>query len=180
MEPNGLYYIENYITAAESSEILLFIEREEWKPVGNGKNSRKVVHYGYSYNYKRSGTEKINDIPEFLKRFVNKERIEKEMNIEIPEFNQLIINEYLPGQGIAAHIDHVKQFGNIILCISLGSDIVIDFIGEGRKISHLIKENSLYIMSGAARYEYSHEIAARKSDNGVARKNRISLTYRIV
>ena len=47
MEPNGLYYIENYITAAES---------EEWKPVGNGKNSRKVVHYGYFslVNYLRS------------------------------------------------------------------------------------------------------------------------------
>ncbi len=182
MEPEGLYYIPNYITDSEANEIINFLKQEEWKPVGTSKNSRKVLHYGYIYSYDRSGTKKTKDIPDSLKSLIEPERIKKLLDVDISslDMNQLIVNEYLPGQGIADHIDHTKQFGDVIVCISLGSDVQIDFTGEGRVISHLIAKNSLYIMKGKARYEYTHGIKPRKSDNKIPRNTRFSLTYRTV
>jgi alkylated DNA repair dioxygenase AlkB len=40
---------------------------------------------------------------------------------------QVIINEYTPGQGIAAHIDHKGSFGPIVASLSLLSGAVMDF-----------------------------------------------------
>ena len=41
--------------------------------------------------------------------------------------NQIIINKYIPGQGISAHRDHYPIFDNDIATLSLGSPIVIEF-----------------------------------------------------
>lgn len=40
------------------------------------------------------------------------------------------MNEYLPGQGIAAHIDRDTCFGPAVASVSLGSDIIMDFMSE--------------------------------------------------
>jgi alkylated DNA repair dioxygenase AlkB len=41
--------------------------------------------------------------------------------------NQTIVNEYRPGQGIAAHVDCVPCFGATILSLSLGSSSVVGY-----------------------------------------------------
>lgn len=108
------------------------------------------------------------------------------------DFGQLIINEYYPGQGIAPHIDHIKRFGPIVACISLGSGIVMDFekitpASAGseavvEKYSIYVKPRSLYFMSGDARYKWKHSIASRKTDvvdaKKIKRGRRVSLTFR--
>jgi len=42
-------------------------------------------------------------------------------------FDMVIVNEYEPGQGIASHIDNAKLFDHIIVSLSLGSDVVMNF-----------------------------------------------------
>lgn len=42
-------------------------------------------------------------------------------------FDQLIINEYTPGQGINPHIDNPTLFSSPIVSLSLGSDCVMEF-----------------------------------------------------
>ena len=42
--------------------------------------------------------------------------------------DQLIVNEYQPGQGISAHIDCEPCFKNTIVTVSLGSVYEMDFI----------------------------------------------------
>ena len=100
-----------------------------------------------------------------------------------PQFDQLIINKYLPGQGIAPHIDKPSQFGPYIACVTLGSGVEIQFSKTGEEtIPIYVEPNSLYIMSGDARYTWKHGIASRKSDlvsdQKIARGTRISLTFR--
>jgi len=45
--------------------------------------------------------------------------------------DQVIINEYQPGQGISPHIDCERCFGPRIFIISLGSQAVMEFTQTG-------------------------------------------------
>lgn len=53
-------------------------------------------------------------------------RIRPGMEYHTPlPFTQLTMNEYLPGQGIAAHIDTESCLGPDLAILSIGSDIVM-------------------------------------------------------
>jgi len=99
-------------------------------------------------------------------------------------FNQVIINEYLAGQGIAPHIDHPVQFGNTIATLLLGSAYVMDLQSPSQKISILLPRRSLLVLENEARYKWKHGIAKRMKDpstnSSMTRKRgtRISITYR--
>jgi alkylated DNA repair dioxygenase AlkB len=96
--------------------------------------------------------------------------------------NQVIINEYLAGQGIAAHIDCVPCFGPTISSLSLGSDCVMQFTHGKDRCDFTLPARSLLILKDAARYEWQHAIPARQTDriNGIRqpRRRRVSLTFR--
>lgn len=100
--------------------------------------------------------------------------------------DQLIINEYLPGQGIAEHIDCEPCFGDIVASLSLGSGCTMDFteVATEVKRSVFLPRRSLVIISEDARYKWKHGIAKRKSDmmggQKTARGRRISITFRQV
>ena len=98
-------------------------------------------------------------------------------------FNQCIINNYLDGQGISAHVD-VRKYGSVIGCFTIGSGATMVFQKEGAKHEVYVKPNSLYIMSGDARYSWTHAMPARKfdivDDTRIPRSRRISLTFRHV
>ena len=102
------------------------------------------------------------------------------------EPDQVIVNEYLPGQGIAAHIDREHCFGEQIATVSLGSHCVMRFENKrlDQKIDVELQPRSLTMITGDARYKWTHSIPARKSDSlrgeRVLRGRRLSLTFRTV
>lgn len=152
MEDLGLYYFEKIITEELAKNIIEWYNTQEAKmiKVGLSKNSRKVLQYGYSYNYINQKSEKIEDIPPILQELIN---IIPNINNQNQEYNQCIINRYLPGQGIGAHIDS-KIFGDNIACFTLMSGRYIEFTD----LTQLYTEpNSLYIMTGDARYKYNRK-----------------------
>lgn len=173
----GLWYIENYLSEDELNMIKNKINEEiDLVPITKSSASRKVAHYGYYYLYDRSGLKEAPKIPNYLESFVLPERINKLVNedlVNVP-FEQLIINEYLPGQQIAFHIDHVKQFGPMIACITVGQSVPIKFkYGSVEKIIN-VKEGSMYIMTEDARYKWQHSL------RNATTNNRYSLTYRTI
>lgn len=188
----GLYYIENYITNEEHNMIMNNIKNDikEWNPVGSSKFSRKVKHYGYSYGYDYSGINKIEDIPDFYKNLVNPERINNYFPSPLinQEFEQLIINEYLPKQGIYPHIDHTKFFGSIIICLTVGSGINIEFSSNSHEniVNFYVKPCSLYIMTSKSRYNWKHGITKSlydvlpNSNQKIIRNTRYSITFRTI
>lgn len=181
----GLYYVENVISQEYENELLNFINNSEWSDT----LKRRVQHYGYLYKYTRGkNTDQsiVKPVPEWLlDLFVNIRTV-----VDIPEFDiqnlQVIINEYKPGQGIAAHIDDPRLFDNWIISVNLGSYTIVKFTEKstGKIIEKEIKQRSLYCMTEDARYNWTHEIPARKTDtiNGVPHKRgtRISVTFRAV
>ena len=101
--------------------------------------------------------------------------------------DQVIVNEYKPGQGISSHIDCEPCFKDTIVSLSLGSGCVMNFRNKSdktKKIPVWLAPRSLVILSGEARYEWLHGIAARKWDEWDGEKHerqrRVSLTFRKV
>ncbi|WP_372675343.1 alpha-ketoglutarate-dependent dioxygenase AlkB [Aquicoccus sp.] len=98
--------------------------------------------------------------------------------------DQVIVNECLPGQGIAAHIDCRPCFGETIAILSLGSACVMRFEHHpsSRTVDLALQPLSLLTISGEARHAWTHAIPARKSDliggEKHLRSRRVSLTFR--
>lgn len=172
----GLQYIPDFTTQDEEQALISKIDDQAWL----ADLKRRVQHYGYKYDYKaRSVTPDsyLGPLPDWLTGITDKLPFQPD---------QAIINEYLPGQGISAHIDCEPCFDSTIASLSLGSPVIMKFTHPKTKQKEEIylKPRSLIILSGEARYEWQHAIPARKSDmvDGfkIQRDRRISITYRNV
>ena len=87
----------------------------------------------------------------------------KGLELKDDYFNQCIVNNYIPGQGISRHVDH-HDYGDVIGCFTLGSSVPIIFRTHDNTLLQLYTEpNSLYIMLGEARFA-NYEMPSRKSD----------------
>lgn len=177
----GLYYIEN----AVDDDIINEIDKNEWMNISGNQKGRKVQQYGYKYDYKsRNVKEKIKDIPDFLSKCnTTLTGISKKLGIIDDDyvFNQCIINNYESGQIISKHIDS-DVFGKVIGCYTVGSGGTMRFSHGDDKIDLYVAPRSLYIMTGDARYKWSHELLGKKYDdnNGtlIKRERRVSITFR--
>ena len=79
----------------------------------------------------------------------------------------MLVNEYLPGQGIALHRDY-EPFGRTVVSLSLLSPCVMDFRHRptGRRERLLLEPRSLLVLSDEARYDWEHGIAAARRTPG--------------
>ena len=191
----------------------------------NNLKHRKVLHFGYEFCYndnsianEMEGNLKISAFPDSWGPILHK-ALALNLIDELPD--QCTVNRYEPGQGIPPHIDTHSCCTDTILSISLCSDVVMNFappcsaagttynanMKSGSSIEHpkrynatvpvILPKRSVLVMSGEARYAYTHGIATRQSDiipankatqhesednvKGLTlmkRKLRISLTFR--
>lgn len=180
---HGLRYIPDYITEDQHDWLLDQIDEQQWLD----DLKRQVQHYGFKYDYKARKVNydmHIGELPEWLKRLSQKLYEDKHM----PEAaDQVIVNEYLPGQGISSHIDCEPCFRDIIVSLSLGSGCIMNFTNKydkTKKIPLWLAPRSLVVLSSEARYAWLHGIPARKWDEWDGqkheRKRRVSLTFRKV
>jgi alkylated DNA repair dioxygenase AlkB len=180
----GLFLASNFIEPKDQFLLLGQVDLGDWSNV----LKRRVQHFGYCYDYRKrnvSQSMKTVPIPGWGKDII---QIMLERNITTKEFDQLIINEYLPGQGITPHVDCVSCFEDEIVSVSLGSSCVMTFSRANQKddtqIDIFLEPGNLLVMRNEARYEWQHQIKARKSDIWqeltIKRSRRISLTFRKV
>ncbi|MCC2646349.1 MAG: Alkylated repair protein [Rickettsiaceae bacterium] len=176
----GLKYLPNYISKEEELELLEIIDSKNWLL----DLKRRTQHYGYKYDYRNRSIDQsqyLGPLPEWLDALSQRLYFEGIFKVQ-PD--QVIINEYLPGQGIAPHIDCETCFEDTICSLSLGSSCLMEFSKELTKYSLMLEPCSLVILSSDARYKWKHGISARRSDyyNGakIWRERRVSLTFRKV
>lgn len=178
----GQTRIDDWIGEAEERRLLALVDGGIWRD----DLKRRVQHFGYRYDYRAgsvSPTDHLGPLPGWLAvlagRLVDK-------GVFTTEPDQVIINEYLPGQGISAHIDCVPCFGETIAILSLGDSTVMTFRHAATDAYHemVLPARSLLELTGAARYDWLHAIPARKSDvidgERRPRARRVSLTFRSV
>ena len=179
----GLKFFEGFLTSEEQAYCVERVDAadSQWR----NDLSRRVQHYGWRYDYKvRAITPDmhIGALPDWLTQLA--ERLYKETKLfdRVPE--QVIVNEYLPGQGIAMHIDH-SGFGPTVCTISLLDDWEMDFAEHWKdKAPALLQRGSCVLLTDSSRSIWQHGIAPRKTeylDSGRRdRKRRLSLTFRTV
>ena len=185
----GLRLVPNFLTETEEEEIIAEIDRNDW----NCELKRRVQHYGWRYDYKSrqvDPTMRIGPLPEWANR-VAQRLFNSGYVPELPD--QLIVNEYKANQGIAPHVDSPSSFADGVAMISLLETWEMEFRKKGGKdkVTHKLERRSVAVLTGEARYGWTHELPKRKTEPGtvkpgnkkpsrVARHRRISLTFRKV
>ncbi len=174
----GLKITPNFITKKYELELIQNILKESW----NTSLSRRTQHYGYTYNYRSREITKddyLGAMPDWLDKLVDY-LVENGKLDRRPD--QIIINEYVPGQGISPHIDQPKIFDGHICSLSLGSAVNMIYGRQLTKHTFYVQPCSLLEMAEDARYKWTHTIPAVKVDvvNGLKmpRLTRYSITFR--
>ena len=167
----------DYVTADEERELIAHVDRGPWETDWR----RRIQQYGLGYAGEHGKSAMwLRDLPDWLLPLAG--RVAKDAGFErFPENS--VINEYIPPLGIGPHKDY-STFGPTIACVSLGSDVVMDFSHpeKGLRLPVHVPARSLWVITGEARSEWRHAIAARLTDviggERRARGRRISITFR--
>ena len=180
--PGGLRLVRDHLAPEAQAALLARIDAHPW----SDELKRRVQHHGWRYDYRArrvSHADRIGPLPAWLE--AEAARLVGAGGFAAPP-DQVIANEYLPGQGIAAHVDCEPCFGETIASLSLGSTAVMqlrELDGPGR-VDLVLEPGSLLVLTGAARHDWTHAIPARLGDriDGARRMRgrRVSLTFRTV
>ncbi|XP_073518296.1 tRNA (carboxymethyluridine(34)-5-O)-methyltransferase ALKBH8 isoform X5 [Phyllobates terribilis] len=164
--PPGLLIVEDFVSPEEELTLLDNIHWETENTHQKSLKHRRVKHYGYEFRYDNNNVDKDQPLPEGLPAFCKTllgRCLHQGLIKNIPD--QLTINQYEPGQGIPPHIDTHSAFEDEITSLSLGSEIVMDFRHpDGTSVPVMVPQRSLLVMSGEARYLWTHGITPRKFD----------------
>ena len=169
-------YMQNFISEKESVELSKFIsEQEDFKQL----NGRSVISFGELYNYTGSPRDIKKSIPETTQNLISK------IDNEFPEsgINSCLINKYVGSDSfLPKHSDNEKTLKpqSDIYTISIGRPCTVKFLDSHEtKIDLSVESESLYIMSQASQFYWTHELdpdPLSDSSNMI----RYSLTFRCV
>ncbi|CAH0552904.1 unnamed protein product [Brassicogethes aeneus] len=189
--PSSLYYIQNFISKEEEAHIIknvYSVPKPKWTCLSN----RRLQDYGGIPHEKGMIPEKI---PDWLQKYINKVNDLNIFDGKVP--NHVLINEYLPGQGIMPHTDG-PLFYPKITTITCGSNTVLKFLENNEKrgtvAQVLLERCSLVVVEDDLYEKYLHSIEEKEFDSieecanlksidnniPLKRDTRISLTIRHV
>jgi alkylated DNA repair dioxygenase AlkB len=179
---SGLKYLTGFVSEREEASLFVAIDKEPWL----ADLRRRVQHYGYRYDYKSRKVDPsmyLGALPPWSQPLTD--RLMAAGYLETNP-DQLIVNEYEPGQGITAHVDCVPCFGPVVCSITLGSACMMELSAVADPATELLflERGSLLVLADEARYKWRHAIPGRKSDRVdgqvIRRGRRVSLTFRTV
>ena len=171
--PEGFRYQADVISGAAELELLARARKlpfREFEFQGyTGK--RRVVSFGWRYDFNDRRLEKANDIPDFLLEV--RDVAARFADIEPEQLQHVLVTEYGPGAAIGWHRDKAV-FGDVI-GISLLSACTFRLrraVGESWERASITAEpRSAYLPRGPSRTEWEHSIPAVEA-------LRYSLTFR--
>ena len=119
---------------------------------------RRVVSFGWHYDFSGRGLRKAEDIPEFLLPL--RASVASFADIETESFQHVLVTEYAPGAGIGWHRDKAV-FGDVV-GVSLLAPCVLRFRkkvdGKWDRVNVRAEPRSAYHLSGPARSVWQHSI----------------------
>jgi alkylated DNA repair dioxygenase AlkB len=171
--PEGFKYQPDIISADEELQLVRQIEMLPFKEFEfqGFVGKRRVVSYGWRYDFNDRELQKADDIPPFLLPL--RQRAALFAGLGPTDFQHVLVTEYSPGAAIGWHRD--KAVFDEVVGISLISPCRFRFRrkqGERWERAAIIAEpRSAYLLAGPSRTEWEHSIP------GVERL-RYSVTFR--
>ena len=188
----GLTLIPEFITPYEEREILSIVD--SWNTKWQRLAKRRVAHFGYDFDYglRNAETESENGrLPDFCEALLTRLH---DMRDTVPGAeiallcDQLTVNEYPAGVGLAPHVDTHSAFGCAVFSLSLAGNAAMEFrklafaedpLDEGsfeganqprdeprvvERAAIALPPRSMLALAGQARYEWQHYVPHRKRD----------------
>jgi alkylated DNA repair dioxygenase AlkB len=158
--PAGFTYRPNMLSPAEESELVAAVSVLPFKAFEfhgyTGK--RRVVSYGWRYDYDAEVARPVEDVPPFL--FPLRERAATVAGMKPERLQQALVTEYEPGAAIGWHRD--KPVYGQVIGVSLMSPANFRLrrkVGDRwERASLIVEPRSIYVLDGPARSEWEHSI----------------------
>jgi alkylated DNA repair dioxygenase AlkB len=173
--PAGFRYAEALITAREEQDLVREIEGLPFKEFEfhGFFGKRRVVSYGWRYDFNHGGLQKTDDMPDFL--LAVRERAAGLAGLPMEGLQQVLLTEYGPGAAIGWHKDR-SVFGEVV-GVSLLSACIFRLRrkagGRWERTSLKLQPRSAYLLQGSVRTDWEHSIPA-------VDRLRYSITFRSI
>ena len=163
----GFRYQPELITSVQENDLVEHVSRLAFQPFDfhGYKGKRRVVSFGWQYDFSGRQLRKADDIPEFLLSV--RKLAASFAGLEPASLQHVLVTEYEPGAGIGWHRDKAV-FGQVV-GISLLVPCTLRFrrrIETGNvkrqweRTNVLTEPRSAYHLSGPARLAWEHSIAS--------------------
>ena len=171
-QPEGFIYQADFLSQEEEADLLRVIRGLEFQVFDfrGFKAKRRIVAYGWDYDFASRKATPGRAIPDFL--FFLQKRCAEFIGVRTEDIVEAVVTEYPPTAPIGWHRD-VAQFETIsgISLLSSCRMRLRPFNREGRSYAIALEPRSIYMLSGAARWNFQHSIPA-------VEQLRYSITFR--
>jgi alkylated DNA repair dioxygenase AlkB len=160
--PPGLRYTGELISHVQEEDLVRRFEELEFKPFEfhGFLGKRRVVSFGWRYDFGGQGLQKADDIPRFLEP-VRRQAAAFAM-LRASDLQHVLVTEYEPGAAIGWHKDR-SVFGDVI-GVSLMSPCTFRLRRKAeagwQRASIRLEPRSVYLLRGESRVEWEHSIPA--------------------
>lgn len=158
--PDGFRYERDILGVEQEQDALEHIRTlplKEFEFHGH-VGRRRVVSFGWRYDFNERELHRTNDMPEFLMPI--RERAARFAGMQPDELQHALVIEYGPGAAIGWHRDR-PEFGDVV-GISLLSACVFRLrrrLADGwERVSLRAEPRSAYLLRGPSRTEWEHSI----------------------
>lgn len=157
--PPDLGFFLEVLTPQEEKDLIALIEASgltysSYDP----DNRRSSVAFGWDYDFMRDTFIPCDPMPKGFQPI--REKAAARAGIQPQNFAECLLNRYEKGAVIQPHLD--KPVWDMVVGISLGARTVMRFRNSashsGEPIDVTLPPRSLYVLRGAARHQYTHEI----------------------
>jgi alkylated DNA repair dioxygenase AlkB len=156
----GFVHRTELLSAAEEQTIVREIQQLTFKPFEfhGFIGKRRIVSFGWRYDFNGAGLQKADDIPMFL--LPCRAKAAAFAGLKSSEFQHVLLTEHAPGAAIGWHKDR-SVFGDVV-GISLVSSCVFRLRRRNGarwdRASVVLRPRSAYLLAGAARSQWEHSI----------------------
>jgi alkylated DNA repair dioxygenase AlkB len=160
--PEGFRYYPEAVSVEEEEALAHELGALPLKPFNfqGFLANRRVVSFGYRYDYDRRAVVEAAPFPSFL--IPLRRKVAAIFDRPEESFRQVLINEYRPGAGIGWHRDKA-QFDDVV-SVSLLAPCTLRFRRKAAqtwdRASLTTEPRSAYLLSGPARTAWEHSIPA--------------------
>ncbi len=171
--PEGFAYQPGFLSVEEEAELAAWLATLPFQAFlfRGYEGKRRVVSFGWQYDFTRSHLVKADDMPAALADV--RARAAAFAGLAADDLQQCLLNEYLPGAPIGWHRD--RPVFEKVVGISLLAPCTFRLrrrVGEGFERTALqLAPRSIYAITGEARTGWEHSIPPVKA-------HRYSITFR--